>query len=357
MKKLYLKARGIFVIIVISFVLISITQTMNAKSVSNRLIIDSSFIVPEGYGASNRRLILTPFILNSLTGDTLQRLDTIVIDGGKYKCKSKVDPFAPYIDKRRKLTKESFILQYRDTTIIPNVKQGESYKVVGHVEIRKKGKDVYKRDVPMIWSNIKKPFLFLEIPSFKFQTNSQEDRIANQVVKYIKANEIDKATTLADSLSDNGEFRKLKFFCECFKGNYDFHNERTLEEREKKREIFEFVKNSSPMNKAVMYMAMDTKYYDLKVKKVLDELPQTMEVKYMKLQLFFREWRWLEIPKDVSYVKKIKDTFEIPFMMLDEIVKENPEYLEIAENDGEINGLFMDYYKKSKNWENHIICF
>lgn len=353
MKKLYLKARGVFAIIVFSFVLISITQIINAKSVSNRLIMYSGFFIPEGYGASNRRLILTPFLLNSQTGDTLQRLDTIVIDGEKYKCKSKVDPFVPYIDKRRKLTKECFMLQYQDTTIIPNV----IFKVVGHVEIRKKGKAIYKRDVTMIRSNVKKPFLFLEIPPFEFQADSQEDRMANQVVRYIKANEIDKATTLADSLPDNGEFKKLKFFCECFKWNFDFHNARTLEERETRREIFEFVQNSSPMNKAVMYMAMDKKYYDVKVKKVLDELPQTTEVKYMKLQLFFRELEGLEISNDRVYVEKIKETFETPFMILDEIVKEKPEYLKIAENDGELSREFMDYYKNPRNWENQIICF
>ena len=104
-------------------------------------------------------------------------------------------------------------------------------------------------------------------------------------------------------------------------------------------------------------MAMDKKYYDVKVKKVLDELPQTTEVKYMKLQLFFRELEGLEISNDRVYVEKIKETFETPFMILDEIVKEKPEYLKIAENDGELSREFMDYYKNPKNWENQIICF
>ena len=57
------------------------------------------------------------------------------------------------------------------------------------------------------------------------------------------------------------------------------------------------------------------------------------------------------------YVEKIKETFETPFMILDEIVKEKPEYLKIAENDGELSREFMDYYKNPRNWENQIICF
>ena len=96
------------------------------RLIGNQLILNHEIYIPEGYGASNRRVILTLFVIDSQTEDTVKILDPIVLDGEKYKCKLKKDPYA-YFLRHKRLTDGAFILECRESVEIPDPMK--TYKV------------------------------------------------------------------------------------------------------------------------------------------------------------------------------------------------------------------------------------
>lgn len=182
-----------------------------------------------------------------------------------------------------------------------------------------------------------------------------EDVIANQLAMYIRANDFEKASILADKLPKTDKFKMIKAFANCLGGYYDYRGAATEEERNERKEIFELVKNSSPMNHAVMCMAMEMGNFDKEAKEVLDQMEQTTQVKYMKLQLFIREKKLTGNPALVEPFSDEETAFKDACKMLDEIIKEDPKYRKIAENDGEISKEFMDYFADPMNWDDSLL--
>ena len=178
-----------------------------------------------------------------------------------------------------------------------------------------------------------------------------ESVIANQLAMYIRANNFEEASILADKLPNNEKFKMVKAFCNCLGGYYDYRGAANAQESEERKEIFELVKNSSPMNHVVMCMAMETDFYNTEAKKVLDTLPETPQTQYMKLQLFVRMNKLHDDPKMVDPFSKEEEAFKEACRMLDKIIKSDPKYRKIAENDGELSKEFMEWFADPMNWE------
>ena len=178
-----------------------------------------------------------------------------------------------------------------------------------------------------------------------------EDVVANQLAMFIRANNFEDASILADKLPKTDKFKMVKAFASCLGGYYDYRGASSVEEQKERREIFDLVKNSTPMNHAVMCMAMEMGNFDKEAKEVLDQMEQTTQVKYMKLQLFIREKKLHDDPKLVEPFSDEEEAFKEACRMLDAIIKEDPKYRKIAENDGEISTEFMEYFADPMNWE------
>ena len=178
-----------------------------------------------------------------------------------------------------------------------------------------------------------------------------ENVVANQLAMYIRANNFEDASILADMLPNTDKFKMVKAFSNCLGGYYDYRGATSVEEGEQRKEIFELVKNSSPMNHVVMCMAMETDFYNAEALKILETLPVNTQTKYMKLQLFIRMNKLHDDPNLVDPFSSEETAFKDACKMLDEIIKEDPKYRRIAENDGELSKEFMDFFADPINWE------
>ena len=177
-----------------------------------------------------------------------------------------------------------------------------------------------------------------------------ENVVANQLAMYIRANNFEDASILAAMLPNTEKFKMMKAFCDCLGGYYDYRSA-AGKEREEREEVFNLVKNSSPMNYVVMCMAMETDFFNEEAKKKLETIPPTTQTKYMKLQLFVRQNKLHDDPKLVEPFSKEETAFKDACKMLDAIIKEDPKFRNIAENDGELSKEFMEYFADPMNWE------
>ena len=105
------------------------------------------------------------------------------------------------------------------------------------------------------------------------------------------------------------------------------------------------------MNHVIICMAMKTEQYDKEAKRVLEEeLPINTLTKYLKLQLFIRNNN-LPSPKFVDPYSEEGLAYKKACTMLDEIIKEDPKYKTIFENDGEFSEDFVEFFKEPFNWQ------
>lgn len=178
-----------------------------------------------------------------------------------------------------------------------------------------------------------------------------ENIVANQLAMYIRANNFDDASILADKLPNNDKFKMVKAFANCLGGYYDYRGAATKQEQDERKATFELVRNSSPMNNVVMCMAMETDFYNAEARKALEKIEPTTQTKYMKLQLFIRENKLHDDPKMVDPFSKEETAFKEACRMLDAIIKEDPKFKKTAENDGEISKEFMEWFADPLNWE------
>ena len=178
-----------------------------------------------------------------------------------------------------------------------------------------------------------------------------ENIVANQLAMYIRANNFDDASILADKLPNNDKFKMVKAFANCLGGYYDYRGAATKQEQDERKATFELVRNSSPMNNVVMCMAMETDFYNAEARKALEKIEQTTQTKYMKLQLFIRENKLHDDPKMVDPFSKEETAFKEACRMLDAIIKKDPKFKKTAENDGEISKEFMEWFADPFNWE------
>ena len=181
-----------------------------------------------------------------------------------------------------------------------------------------------------------------------------ENVVANQLAMYIRAYNFAGADTLAQMLPNTDKFRMVKAFSSCLRGRYNYHKAKTEKELKQFRETFELMKNSSPINHVVMCMAMRNDGLNKEALKVLETIPVSTKTKYLKLQLFCRMNIKSKNIKDLYYGDLELEHIQTAYKMLDEIIKEDAKYRDIALNDGEFSEEFIEFYndpeKRKKQW-------
>lgn len=104
------------------------------------------------------------------------------------------------------------------------------------------------------------------------ETINPEAVIANQLAMYLKGNNFEQASVMAQILPNSEQNARLKAFAMCLGGYYKGGN--TPAEREEAKQTFNLVKDSSPLNEVIMFLAMDSKGYDVMAQRAAADLPK-----------------------------------------------------------------------------------
>lgn len=104
-----------------------------------------------------------------------------------------------------------------------------------------------------------------------YEIVNPEAVVANQMIMYVMTNNFRKAGQLTNILPDNDKNRLVRAYALCLGGYYKGGN--TPDQRRRAREVFETVSESSPLNKVVLCLAMNTKTYDSLAEEAMSALP------------------------------------------------------------------------------------
>lgn len=163
-----------------------------------------------------------------------------------------------------------------------------------------------------------------------------EPIIANQLSMYIRANNYEQASVMAQILPDTPQNQMMKAFAMCL-GGY-FRGGETADDRAKSREVFNLVKSSSPINTVVMDLAMESKGYDVLAEQDALKLPSDNAVSWYL--------------KAIINNRKGELGFEEAKNCLINCFKIDEKYIAVAASDGDIGkDLYeyaMDMYSMSK---------
>ena len=154
--------------------------------------------------------------------------------------------------------------------------------------------------------------------------------VANQLAMYIRANNFSDASILARMLPDKEEYKMIKAYARCLGGYYKGGS--TVQEMEERKQVFQLVKNSSPLNNVVMCMAMNSPAYNAEAMEALSQLPPTEPLTlYLKAVLSDRqngEAGWMETA-----------------LLLYQVFNMEPKFIKIAINDGDIKKELLEFYE------------
>ncbi len=132
--------------------------------------------------------------------------------------------------------------------------------------------------------NLLEPLIDLGVKKVNFQTTfdtgmgiektivNPEEIVINHLAMCIKANNFSKASVIAQVLPDEPKYEMVRAFARCLGGYYK--GGRTVEEMNERKQIFEIVRNSTPLNNVVMCLAIQQAQYDNEAWKLLEKLPQ-----------------------------------------------------------------------------------
>lgn len=96
--------------------------------------------------------------------------------------------------------------------------------------------------------------------------------VSNQLCMYIKQGDFENASILAKMLPDDSKYDLMKAYAWAMGGYY--HGGRTAEEKERAEKTFNTIKNSSPQNEVVMYLALETREGDRMAEEAVKKLPE-----------------------------------------------------------------------------------
>ena len=158
-----------------------------------------------------------------------------------------------------------------------------------------------------------------------YEIVNPEAVVANQMIMYVMTNNFRKAGQLTNILPDNDRNRLVRAYALCLGGYYKGGN--TPEQRRRAREVFETVSESSPLNKVVLCLAMNTKTYDSLAEEAMSALPGDSAL---------TDYLWA-----VIYGRKGARTHDFMDDMASEdylvaCFHKDPSYIDIAAGDGDI---------------------
>ncbi len=178
-------------------------------------------------------------------------------------------------------------------------------------------------------------FIDLQTPGVNFRlrrmNGSGEDIVnpeavvANQMIMYVMCNNFRKAGQLTNILPDSEQNRLVRAFALCLGGYYKGGN--TPEQRSRAREVFETVSGSSPLNRVVMLLAMNTKSYDTLAEEAIATLDQNDALTdYLWAVIYGRRGaRTHDFMDDIASEDYLLSCF-----------RKDPKFVNIAAGDGDI---------------------
>ena len=158
-----------------------------------------------------------------------------------------------------------------------------------------------------------------------YEIVNPEAVVANQMIMYVMTNNFRKAGQLTNILPDNDRNRLVRAFALCLGGYYKGGN--TPEQRRRAREVFETVSESSPLNKVVLCLAMNTKTYDSLAEEAMSALPgDSALTDYLWAVIYGRKGaRTQDFMDDMASEDHLVACFH-----------KDPSYIDIAAGDGDI---------------------
>lgn len=149
--------------------------------------------------------------------------------------------------------------------------------------------------------------------------------VANQMIMYVMTNNFRKAGQLTNILPDNDRNRLVRAYALCLGGYYKGGN--TPDQRRRAREVFETVSESSPLNKVVLCLAMNTKTYDSLAEEAMSTLPgDSALTDYLWAVIYGRKGaRTQDFMDDMASEDYLVSCFH-----------KDPSYIDIAAGDGDI---------------------
>lgn len=178
-------------------------------------------------------------------------------------------------------------------------------------------------------------FIDLSTPSTDFRMKrfngdgydiiNPEAVVANQMIMYVMDNNFRKAGQLTNILGDNEKNSLVTSFALCLGGYYKGGN--TPEARARSRRVFEKVSASSPRNKVVLSLAMNTKNYDVMAEEAITELdPNDPLTDYLLAVIYGRKGaRGGDFMADLTSEDYLLSCFQ-----------KDKSYIDIAAGDGDI---------------------
>lgn len=151
---------------------------------------------------------------------------------------------------------------------------------------------------------------------------NMEEVIANQLIMYVKTDDFANASIMAQLLPKSDKYKELVAFAYCLGGYYRITGNLTPEEKMRRMGYFNLVRESSPLNDAVMCLAVNSETYDSQALQTLNEMPQNdPKVQYLKA---------------VAYGRRGEAGFNDAMMALKTCFLIDKEYVNIAKTDGDI---------------------
>ncbi len=152
--------------------------------------------------------------------------------------------------------------------------------------------------------------------------------IANQMQMYLMAYDYPKAVRMASMLPETEEYITLKAVTMCRGGHYK--GGRTVQDQENRARWFSIASESSPVNRVVMLLAMNTVNYDKRAEEAIKELPENEALTwYLKAVVSSRKLKDIlnsEWDEPDKFREAMLKCFEL-----------DPKYVSIAYNDGDID--------------------
>ena len=160
--------------------------------------------------------------------------------------------------------------------------------------------------------------------------------VANQLCMFLRDNNFKRASVMAQLLPDNDRNRTLKAFTMCLGGYYK--GGRNQQEREEAKKTFDIVKESSPRNRVVMYLAMNSAGGNALAERAMSELPQDDALTdYFWAVIYSRKFE--ADPNDIMSLMTAGDFLTQSFF-------KDEKYVGIASGDADIN---KDIYKDAES--------
>ncbi len=160
--------------------------------------------------------------------------------------------------------------------------------------------------------------------------------VANQLCMFLKDNNFKRASVMAQLLPDTDRNRELKAFTMCLGGYYK--GGRTQEEREAAKRTFDIVKESTPVNKVVMYLAMNSAGGNALAERAMADLPQDDALTYYLWAVIYSR-KFEADPNDIMSLMTAGDNLTQAFF-------KDMKYIGIAAGDADIN---KDIYKDAES--------